>query len=136
MKLTKILTPNRHGHKGLLSTYMSSSTDTRYEINTCIQFFLSDLDYSLEPGEPCEVTGITVRALRHKFIVVAQVDGVPTRREIPREDVELFPPFAGCTGDCGSAGPLGSTCEHPDCLDSGNIFADDLPYIDCVTLGQ
>ena len=85
---------------------------------------------------PCEVTDITVRALQYKFIVIAQVDGVPTRSEIPREEVDLFPPFAACTGDCDWAGPLGNICEQPECLDSGNIFADDLPYIDCITLCQ
>ena len=114
---------------------MSSSTDTRSEINTCIQFFLTNLDNSLEPGVPCEVRNITVQALRYILIVVAQVDGVPTKSKIPREEVDLFPPYAACTGDCDCAGPLGTICEQPECLDSGNIFADDLPYIDCITLG-
>ena len=135
MKLHKILTPNLHAHTAVHLTCMTTSTDTRYETSTCIQIFLTDLEYSLDPAVPCEVTKIFVRPLRHKFIVTALVNGITTKSEIPREEVELFPPIAACTsGDCGCAGPLGSICDQPECLDSRNIFADNLPYIDSVTL--
>ena len=112
------------------------TTDPKYLINTAIQFFLTDLEYSLDPTGPCEVTKIFVRPLRHKFIVTALLNGFNTvKTEIPREDVELFPPFAACTSvNCSCNGPLGAICDQPQCFDSGHKFAEEIPLIESVTL--
>ena len=103
-----------------------------YESNSCIQVFLSELDNTSEDELDSEGTVLSVRTLRSKFIVLAQVDGVTTKKEYSKEKVELYQPIAACIGNCDLVGPFGTLCEGPECVDSGHLFVENLPFIDSI----
>ena len=103
-----------------------------YESNSCIQVFLSELDNTSEDELDSEVTVLSVRTLRSKFIVLAQVDGVTTKKEYLKEEVDLYQPIAGCIGNCDFVGPFGTLCDQPECVDSGHLYVQNLPYIESI----
>lgn len=95
-------------------------------------------------GHP--ITDITITSLRHHYIVTGKANNVTFRETVHKSSaflaqaqvlqIEFFTtaenvqteqdePFslARCCG-CDAVGHLGNLCTEPECLDSGNIYAD------------
>ena len=102
----------------------TNATSHEQDLQNCERLFLHYY-------HPATIEQLKIKPLCDRFVVTVLVNNGKKRRVIPLHTIRQFGeveedeyiPLTVCCG-CDATGPLGHICDEPECLDSGNIYAD------------